>query len=107
MIDLRDTDKSRYFVISEFYNCFIIRSRSFNKYPWEANRSDLPFSHKSDRKKEKSTDEKMTRDLFRAMSLAPRQKYPRNVVEMKGSMEAFFGSDSVAISCHCNRLKII
>ena len=107
VIDLRDTDKSRYFVISEFYNCFIIRSRSFNEYPWEANRSDLPFSHKSNRKKEKSTDEKMTRDLFRAMSLAPRQKYPRNVVEMKGSMEAFFGSDSVAISCHCNRLKII
>ena len=26
---------------------------------------------------------KMTRDLFRAMSLALRQKYPRNVVEMK------------------------
>ena len=27
--------------------------------------------------------QKMTRDLFRAMSLAPRQKCPRNVVEMK------------------------
>ena len=51
--------------------------------------------------------EKMTRDLFRAMSLAPRQKCPRNVVEMKGAMAAFFGSDSVAISCHCKRSKII
>ena len=28
IIDLRDTDKSRYFVITEFYNCFIIRSPS-------------------------------------------------------------------------------
>ena len=50
---------------------------------------------------------KRTRDLFRAMSLAPRQKCPRNVVEMKGAMAAFFGSDSVAISCHCKRSKII
>ena len=51
--------------------------------------------------------EKMTRDLFRAIWLAPRQKYPRNVVEMKEAMAAFFGSDSVAISCHCKRSKII
>ena len=49
---------------------------------------------------------KMTRDLFRAMSLALRQKYPRNVVEMKEAIAAFFGSDSVAISCHCKRSKI-
>ena len=28
MIDLRDTDKSRYFAITEFNNCFIIRSPS-------------------------------------------------------------------------------
>ena len=34
--------------------------------------------------------ENMTRDLFRAMSLAPKQKYPGNVVEMKGAMAAFF-----------------
>ena len=50
---------------------------------------------------------KMTRDLFRVMSLAPRRKCPRNVVQMKGAMAAFFGSDSVAISCHCKRSKII
>ena len=50
---------------------------------------------------------KITRDLFRAMSLAPRQKYPRNVVEMKEAMAAFSGSDSVAISWHCKRSKII
>ena len=51
--------------------------------------------------------EKMTRDLFRAMSMAPRKKYPPNVVEIKGAMAAFFGSDSVATSCHCKRSKII
>ena len=51
--------------------------------------------------------EKMPRDRFRVMSLAPRQKCPRNVVEMKGAMAAFFGSDSVAISCYCKRSKII
>ena len=50
---------------------------------------------------------KMTRDLFRVMSLAPRRKCPRNVVQMKVAMTAFFGSDSVAISCHCKRSKII
>ena len=50
---------------------------------------------------------KIARDLFRAMSLAPRQKCPRNVVEMKEAMAAFFGSDSVALSCHCKRSKII
>ena len=42
--------------------------------------------------------EKITRDLFRVMSLALRQKYPRNVVEMKEAMAAYFGSDCVAIS---------
>ena len=48
IIDLQDTDKSRYFVITEVNNCFIIRSPSlfFNEY--------LLFSRKSDRKKEKS-----------------------------------------------------
>ena len=45
---------------------------------------------------------KMTRDLFRAMSLALRQKD-----EMKEAMAALFGSDSFAISCHCKRSKII
>ena len=51
--------------------------------------------------------QKMARDRFLAMSLAPRQKCPRNVVEMKEAMAAFFGSDNVAISCHCKRSKII
>ena len=32
----------------------------------------------------------MARDLFRAMSLAPRQKCPRNVVEMKEATAAFW-----------------
>ena len=51
--------------------------------------------------------QKMARDRFRVMSLAPRQKCPRNVVEMKEAMAAFFDSDNVAISCHCKRSKII
>ena len=52
-----DTDKSRYFVITEFYNCFIIRSPSVFFFLMNVlgKRSYLPFSRKSDRKKEKST----------------------------------------------------
>ena len=52
--DLRDTDKSRYFVITEFNNCFIIHRVCFLRNIF-GKRSDLPFSRKSDRKKEKST----------------------------------------------------
>ena len=42
IIDVRDTGKSRYFVITEFNNCFIIRSPSlfFNEYLRE---TKLPF----------------------------------------------------------------
>ena len=36
---------------------------------------------------------KMTRDLFRVMSLAPRRKCPRNVVQMRDAMVALFGND--------------
>ena len=41
IIDVRDTGKSRYFAITEFSNCFIIRSPSlfFNEYLREAKRS--------------------------------------------------------------------
>ena len=53
-IDVRDTDKSRYFVITEFNNCFIIHRVCFLRNIF-GKRSDLPFSRKSDRKKEKST----------------------------------------------------
>ena len=47
IIVLRDTDKSRYFAITEFnnnnYYCFIIRSPSlfFNEYLWEAKQSAI------------------------------------------------------------------
>ena len=45
IIDLRDTDKSRYFAITESNNCFIIRSPSLvcfvNEYPREAKRSAI------------------------------------------------------------------
>ena len=56
IIDLRDTDKSRYFAITEFNNCFIIRSPIFLfLMNILGKRSDLPFSRKGDPKKEKST----------------------------------------------------
>ena len=48
IIDLLATDKSRYLAITEFENCFFIRSPSLFV------RSDLSFSRKTDRKKEKS-----------------------------------------------------
>ena len=51
--------------------------------------------------------QKMTRNRFRAMSLAPRQKCPRNVVEIKEAMAAFFGSNNVAISCHCILVEVL
>ena len=54
IIDLRDTDKSRYFAITVFNNCFIIRSPSLFLRNIFGRRSDLPFSCKSDRKKEKT-----------------------------------------------------
>ena len=53
IIDLRDTDRSRYFAITEFNYCFIIQSPSFfNEYLREAKGSAL-FSRKNDCKKEK------------------------------------------------------
>ena len=41
--DLRDTYKSRYFAITKFNNCFIIRSPSlfFKECLWEAKRSAI------------------------------------------------------------------
>ena len=52
--DLRDTDGSRYFAITEFNYCFIIQSPSFfNEYLPEAKRFAF-FSRKNDWKKEKS-----------------------------------------------------
>ena len=55
IIDLLATDNSRYFAKIEFNNCFIIRSASLsflrNIF---GERSDLPFSRKSDRNNEKS-----------------------------------------------------
>ena len=46
LIDLQDTDKSRYFAIIEFNNCFIIRSQSLFSYfnhLMAAQGSDLPL----------------------------------------------------------------
>ena len=45
IIDLRDADRSRYFAIIEFNNCFFLRSPSlfFNEYLREAKRSGIHF----------------------------------------------------------------
>ena len=51
-----DTGKSRYFVITEFNNCLSFDYRvCFFLMNILGKRSDLSFSRKSDRKKEKST----------------------------------------------------
>ena len=52
---MRDTDKSRYFAITKFNNCFIIQSLSLFFKEYLEKRSYLPFSLKSNRNKEKST----------------------------------------------------
>ena len=53
--DLRDTDGSRYFAITEFNYCFIIQSPSFFLMNIFGKRSDLLFfSRKNDWKKEES-----------------------------------------------------
>ena len=46
---LPDTDKSRYFAITEFHNCFIIRSPSlfFNEYLREAKSSTISAQERS------------------------------------------------------------
>ena len=48
IIDMRDTDKSRYFAVTEFKNCFIIGlpnliSYSISNHFLAARESDLPF----------------------------------------------------------------
>ena len=56
-IDLRGSEKSQYFAITEFNNNnyrFIIRSPTCCLIEILGKQSDLPFSHKSDHKKEKS-----------------------------------------------------
>ena len=83
--------------------------RSFNPGPPDPELEVLtarPHTPLHRRKMSTHALQKTARDRFRAMSLAPRQ-CPRNVVEMKEVMAAFFGSDNVAISCHCKRSKII
>ena len=55
IIDLRDTDKSRYFAITQFNNCFIIFSHwvcFFNEYPQKAKRSAI-FTQKWSQQAEK------------------------------------------------------
>ena len=57
IIDLQDTDKSQYFAITKFNSILfyhlITEFIFLNEYPQK--RSELPFSCKSDCKKEKST----------------------------------------------------
>ena len=71
-IDLRDTDKSRYFAITDFNNCFIIRSQSlfFLLRNIFGKGSDLPFSRKSNCNQEEEKtcgfNLRMSRILFAA-----------------------------------------
>ena len=45
--DVRDTGKSQYFVITEFNNCFIIRSPSFCQWTSSGSEAICLFSHKN------------------------------------------------------------
>ena len=93
--DLRDTDKSRYFAITEFNNCFIIRSPSlfFKEYLREAKRS-ASFSRKSDHKKEKSVvsftheqnsicSQKQLNDIAHEHTIICRQLFAGHVVSSR------------------------
>ena len=51
--------------------------------------------------------QKKTRDLFRAMSLAPRQKCPRNVFETKETMADFFGVTALQFLATVRDQKIV
>ena len=68
IIDLRDTDKSRYYAITEFNNCFIIRSPSFffNEYPREAKRSAIFTKERSQEGEKTRFPLRMCRILFAA-----------------------------------------
>ena len=54
IIDLRENDKSRYFAIIDFNNCFTFDHQVCFTMNILRKLSDVPFSRKSDRKKEKS-----------------------------------------------------
>ena len=54
IIDLRENDKSRYFAIIDFDNCFTFDHQVCFTMNILRKLSDVPFSRKSDRKKEKS-----------------------------------------------------
>ena len=89
----RDTDKSRYFAITEFNNIIVLSfdhrvcflRNIFGK------RSDLPFSRKSDRKKEKSVvsftheqnsicSQKQLNDIVHEHTIICRQLFAGHVV---------------------------
>ena len=55
IIDLRDTDKSQYFAITEFNDCFITDSPSLlvNEYLWEVKQSVI-FTQERSQEGEKS-----------------------------------------------------
>ena len=54
IIDLRENDKSRYFAIIDFDNCFTFDHQVCFTMNILRKLSDVPFSRKSDRKNEKS-----------------------------------------------------
>ena len=68
IIDLRDTEKSRYFSITEFNNCFIIQSPSLflNEYLREAKRSAFFHARTIARRRKVWFRLRMSRILFAA-----------------------------------------
>ena len=73
IIDLRDTEKSRYFAITEFNNCFIILSPSFflNKYLREAKRSAILDERAIARRRKAWFRLRVSRILLSAKHLKP------------------------------------
>ena len=74
-VDLRDTDKSRCFAITEFKNCFIIRPPSLFLMNIFGKRSDLSFFHTrtTARRRKALFRLRMSRILFAAQHLSPKQ----------------------------------
>ena len=70
--DPGDTAKTRYLAITEFNNCFIIRSLSFFLMNIFGKQSDLLFSCKSDGKKDKSVVVKHEQNIICSQTLKAR-----------------------------------
>ena len=82
IIDVRDTGKSRYFAITEFNNCFIIRSPSlfFNEYLREAKRSAFFHSRTSTHEQNIICSQTQLDNIAHAQTIICRQLFAGHVV---------------------------